>query len=503
MKSVSIFVLAVFAALLIRPASAGDDLMRERAASYRAEFEKHPADDGALRRAASFSIAAGDVEQGLALSAKVAAAEPDIAAFRVISVVVAVKRNDCVEARSLIAHAPAAPLSSIILTTMDAWCAAGTGKVAEGQSILTNAGSKYPQGRAMFQFHEGLLADFSGDMRSAEDLYRKSLAADPTLRAAEAYGRLLERSGRLADAEALYAKFRKDSHFAAMAEAVELGREPATEKANPLVPSARDGVAEVLFTAGASLSSLDVVDGAALFLQLAVYLRPDHRLAAKLLEEKRDVWRKWDVCKAGNDESSVKACTALLDMPRLSGKDIGQIYAERGKSHSNAQAYEAALADVNRALEYNPKNLTMLVERGSIYIRLDRFAEAIPDLDAAVAMAPNAMEPYNNRGLARMNLGDMEGALDDYNKALSLDPNDYVALSNRGNCYAALGDQARAMADFDASIKLKPDFPSAYIGRAALKEAMGDRASADDDRAKARAIDPNAESRRWTGVRSP
>ena len=503
MKRLGIIV-ALLAGALIQPVLAGDEsYFKERAAFYRAEQTKHPEDVVLARRAILTSIAAGEVEIGIVLAKKAVDAKPDHPTARMVLAVVAIKRNDLADARTQIARSGAAPLSSIINASLDAWCVAGQGRFNDALEKLEDARAKYPDGATLFLFSEALTSELAGDAAKAEILYRKSLAEnETTVRVMDAYGRLLERQGRQDDAASLYRKYLPDSQYGDVA-AAGLKRIAAKEKPERLVNTASDGAAEILYATGVSLLAPNSADGAAMFAQLALYLKPDHEPAKQLLGKRYELWRGWDGCRWKNGEDAMEACTALLHSPDLQPRDAWMVYGERSKVHSEREELEPALADVNIALAAHPKNVTYLNERGSIYLRLGRYELAITDLDAAIALAPDAAEPYNNRGLANLYLGNLEAAIRDYDRALAIDPTDFVALGNRGNAYAATGDATHAMADFDAAIRLKPDFARSYADRAALKETLGDDEGARADREKAKALDPLIDVRPFSGARSP
>ena len=70
------------------------------------------------------------------------------------------------------------------------------------------------------------------------------------------------------------------------------------------------------------------------------------------------------------------------------------------------------------------------------------FAGAIADLDLALQLEPKNALALSCRGDAKRRLGDFPGAMADFNVALELEPKDAVALRGRGEAKRMLDDFA-------------------------------------------------------------
>ncbi len=97
----------------------------------------------------------------------------------------------------------------------------------------------------------------------------------------------------------------------------------------------------------------------------------------------------------------------------------------------------------------------------------------------------------DNRGVAYANLHEYARAVQDFDQVIRLRPDDFDAFANRGAAYRLLGQYARSIPDYDVAIRLNPGFARAYRGRSLSKRALGDATGADEDLAKAKAIDPS------------
>jgi tetratricopeptide (TPR) repeat protein len=82
-------------------------------------------------------------------------------------------------------------------------------------------------------------------------------------------------------------------------------------------------------------------------------------------------------------------------------------------------------------------------------------------------------------------------AIQAFDRAMRYNPTSLVALVERGRAYMQLHEPDRARDDFTAAIEHWPHSPEAYLERAAVFEADGQKALADQDRNRARELDPN------------
>ncbi len=90
-----------------------------------------------------------------------------------------------------------------------------------------------------------------------------------------------------------------------------------------------------------------------------------------------------------------------------------------------------AVADLNLALELEPKDAFALRNRGEAKTRLGGAfsAGAIKDLDLALQLEPENALALRHRGDAKIQRGDFVGAIQDLDQALQLEPENASALS--------------------------------------------------------------------------
>jgi tetratricopeptide (TPR) repeat protein len=132
-----------------------------------------------------------------------------------------------------------------------------------------------------------------------------------------------------------------------------------------------------------------------------------------------------------------------------------------------------ALACFDRILSVSPGHAEARANRGAALAALARHAEALADFDAALATALNPIVFYN-RGLALAALGRPAEAIAAYDRTLALVANHASAWSSRGVALQALNRHADAIASFDRAIAIEPDFADAHFNKSLALLAIGD-----------------------------
>jgi len=165
-------------------------------------------------------------------------------------------------------------------------------------------------------------------------------------------------------------------------------------------------------------------------------------------------------------------------------------YNDRGYAYLNLGNLDAAIADLNKALEINPELALAYSNRGGAYLTLGNLDAAMADLNKALEINPELALAYSNRGGAYLNLGNYEAAMADFNKALEINPELAEAYGNRGGAYNDLGNLDAAMADFNKALEINPELAEAYGNRGLAYNNLGNLDAAMADFNKALEINP-------------
>lgn len=177
----------------------------------------------------------------------------------------------------------------------------------------------------------------------------------------------------------------------------------------------------------------------------------------------------------------------------MTGPDPAQSAAsiQRGINHRLKGEFEQALAEFNRALQFDPHNALAYQGRGNTYSSQGDYEQAIADYTVALKIDPKSAQTLVNRGLAFIKRRDTNRAIADYTAALQLDPNLSLAYLNRGSAYARMGDYDRAVADYTAALAIDAKLPLALFNRGLAYAKKGNHDAAISDYHKALELSPN------------
>ena len=87
------------------------------------------------------------------------------------------------------------------------------------------------------------------------------------------------------------------------------------------------------------------------------------------------------------------------------------------RQRQDAKAYADVIADLDKVLEYSPKNVYALYNKGCVYVKTGNLTSAISSFTAAINEKNDLGEAYYNRGLVYLQLGNKERGISDLSKA--------------------------------------------------------------------------------------
>jgi tetratricopeptide (TPR) repeat protein len=118
--------------------------------------------------------------------------------------------------------------------------------------------------------------------------------------------------------------------------------------------------------------------------------------------------------------------------------------------------FDAALADLRRALELSPGDVSILNAMGICCTRLGLHEDAVETLAEATALAPDFAQAWNNRGLAELAYGDLVAARRSFESASALQPGFAEPRGHLALMAARRGDGAAARLVAEEALQLKP-----------------------------------------------
>jgi len=170
---------------------------------------------------------------------------------------------------------------------------------------------------------------------------------------------------------------------------------------------------------------------------------------------------------------------------------IDGVFAVSGGAKIKHGNIDDAIADLNHALEINPKNAEAYTYRGTAKEDQGDFSGAAADYSHVLEFDPKNADAYASRGDVKDAQGDYDGALADYARALELDPKNADFYTDRGETKGRHGDDSGAMADYARALELDPKDAYIYESRAITRQNQGDFAGALPDYDKSIELKPD------------
>lgn len=184
-----------------------------------------------------------------------------------------------------------------------------------------------------------------------------------------------------------------------------------------------------------------------------------------------------------DNEEREAICTRLIDDPSLPEDLRAEALLNRGIVHLEEEKPEAALADFDMAIAFNPEYPAAHAYRGEAQKALEKFDLAIASYDRAIALdRDTSSDLFAYRGEVHRRMGTFDKARADFEKALQLERDHEIAVAGM----KALGDQTagigapkrrasnepHASAEFKRPQSLAPRVASLALFFAPLEELL-------------------------------
>src|SRR3954465_14135218 len=248
------------------------------AAFYRTALRTDPKNNELLDRAFISSLADGDIDEAVKLADRVLTIDKSNRVARLVVGVRDLKLKKYAAAQLNINQSIRGPITDLVATLLSGWATYGAG---DAKLAVTNIDKLTgPEWYPIFKdLHSGMILELSGKEKEAGTRLERAYKLDDSmLRVADDYARWLSRNKEEAQATAIYEAFdKKLPRHPLVLEG--LRESKAGKKMSPLVDSAQNGAAEALYGIGAMLTRRGGEDLALVYLQLALYLQPNHPLA--------------------------------------------------------------------------------------------------------------------------------------------------------------------------------------------------------------------------------
>ena len=464
---------------------AGADRDTTAAAVYfREALRADPRNPDLVERAFAAALADGNVVDGFSLADRLISRDPNNSLARLALAVRAVGEGQFVAARAQLGAGEAGRAHDVTTTLLSAWSFAGAFDLRHALEALDRV--RDPSVAVFRDYHAGLIADLLGNAPEAQRRLKAAYDADKnTLRLADAYARFLARHNDIDGAKKVYADFdRLIPHHPLIVSA--LADLAAGRPLAPVIRNAKDGAAEALYGLGGAGTRQGDELAALIYLRLALYLRPDHDLAAvtvaNLFEDlKRNdeairayqlvptssPMRESAEIQAGLELESIgradDALARLRDIVAAHPKD-SEAWSALGSLQRSAKKFDDAAASYDKAIELvgtpDRSNWTLFYFRGICFERAKHWPKAEADFKKALELFPDQPLVLNYLGYSWVDQGvNLDEAFKMLRRAVDLRPSDGYIVDSLGWAHYKLGHYQEAAEELEKAIDLKPADP--------------------------------------------
>lgn len=494
-----------------------------------------PNNAGLLTQAYHLLLVKGEFTEAVGIAKKIPDENHRSLDPAVLLALAEVEKGDYKTAQKLIADVPTENFNSILIPLMREWLKAGDAAAKQPVTEASLGEDAGGAGTAFVNYQLALLNDVQGNEEGAAKYYALAVqdAGKMPYRLVEASINYYLRKGdekRAGDIIAAYLETNPEASF--MRDIRSLSQHPNPD---PLVKSAREGLAELFYSMGNLLYSAGATDDEQIYLHLALHLRPGFAAAQYLLAtaleresaheaaiamyQKIDAaspyYQRAQIRSAYNQELLGNTDAALKQLEAISAVDptnidtyltIGDIlrnksrfaeaaaaydkaiariekpqkndwaiYYSRAVSNERAGAWAAAEPDFLKALELEPGQPDVLNYLGYSWLVMGKNIEQAREMvEQALAARPDDVQIIDSMGWALYTTGDYENALDYLEQAVELEPNDPTINEHLGDVYWRLGRKKEARYQWERALVFKPTAKQEQEIRDKIERGMAD-----------------------------
>ena len=456
-------------------------------AFYLSALRTDPKNNELLDRAFISSVADGNIDEAVKLAERILTIDKSNRVARLVVGVQNLKLKKYAAAQLNINQSIRGPITDLVATLLSGWAIYGTGdtKAAVASIDKLTGPDWYP---IFKDLHTGMMLDLAGKEKDAGTRFERAYKLDDSmLRVAESYARWLSRNKDDAAASGIYEAF--DKKLARHPLVQEGLRETkAGKKMPPLVDSPQAGAAEALYGIGASLTRRGGEDLALVYLQLALYLVPNHPLAllslADLYESVKKpqmaikiyervpsnspLKRNAQIQLATDLDSADRSDEAIKILKNVTAEDpkdleaimaLGNIERGRKKFADCAQTYSLG---VDVLPPNNDKaNSIYYYYRGICEERSKQWSKAEADMRKALELQPEQPHVLNYLGYSWIDQGvNLDEGMKMIKRAVEQRPDDGYIVDSLGWAYFRIGNYEEAAKNLERAIDLKPEDPT-------------------------------------------
>jgi tetratricopeptide (TPR) repeat protein len=435
-------------------------------------------------------LADGDINEAVRLAGQLVQLDRNNRNAHLVLGVRALKQKQWKEARAHFSQSAHGPINDLMGTLLGAWSAYGANDLKGAVDAVDKLNG--PEWYGIFKdMHTGLIYDLGGSKKDAGKRLERAFKLDATaLRIMQSHAGFLSRNGGHDEALKIYEDYDK-----------QLPRYPLTveglallNKSIPLpriVETAQEGAAEALYGLGAALGrredELSLANRGLAYLQLALYIEPNHALAQIALADLYEAMKKpalaikvFERVPASSPLKRNAEIQLAIDLDALDRTDdakkhlekviaarpddmeaiiaLANIQRERKQFEGCAETYGKAIGLVPQPVK---SNWTTYYFRGICYERSKQWAKAELDFKKALELFPDQPHVLNYLGYSWIDQGlHLDEAMNMIKRSVEQRPDDGYIVDSLGWAYFRLGNYDEAVKNLERAVELKPVDPT-------------------------------------------
>ncbi|HWN53286.1 MAG TPA: tetratricopeptide repeat protein [Xanthobacteraceae bacterium] len=435
-------------------------------------------------------LAYGEIDEAVRLAERLVQLDRNNRNAHLVLGVRSLKQKQWKDARAHFSQAMHGPVNDLTGTLLSAWSAFGANDVKGAVEAIDKLNG--PEWYGIFKdMHAGLMFDLANNKKEAGKRLERAFKLDATaLRIMQAQAGFLSRNGSRDEALKIYEEYDKQSpRYPLTVEALAL-----LKKDMPLprmVETAQAGAAEALYGLGAALGrreeEMSLANRGLAYLQLALYLEPNHALAQISLADLYEAMKKPELAikiyervpnssplkrnaeiQLANDldvlertEEAKKHLEKLIvnkpdDMEAIIA--LANIQRERKQYDGCADSYGKAADLITQPTK---ANWTIYYFRGICFERAKQWAKAEADFKRALELFPDQPHVLNYLGYSWIDQGiHLDEGMGMIKRSVEQRPDDGYIVDSLGWAYYRLGNYDEAVKNLERAVELKPVDPT-------------------------------------------
>ena len=435
-------------------------------------------------------LAYGEIDEAVRLAERLVQLDHNNRNAHLVLGVRSLKQKQWKDARAHFSQAMHGPVNDLTGTLLSAWSTFGANDVKGAIEAIDKLNG--PEWYGIFKdMHAGLMFDLANNKKEAGKRLERAFKLDATaLRIMQAHAGFLSRNGSRDEALKIYEEYDKQlPRYPLTVEALAL-----LKKDLPLprmVETAQAGAAEALYGLGAALGrreeEMSLANRGLAYLQLALYLEPNHALAQISLADLYEAMKKPELAiktyermpnssplkrnaeiQLANDldvlertEEAKKHLEKLIvnkpdDMEAIIA--LANIQRERKQYDGCADSYGKA---VDLIAQPTKANWTIYYFRGICFERAKQWAKAEGDFKRALELFPDQPHVLNYLGYSWVDQGvHLDEGMGMIKRSVEQRPDDGYIVDSLGWAYYRIGNYDEAVKNLERAVELKPVDPT-------------------------------------------